>query len=84
MECCIGVSTETVLQVVKFYTVVKKNYKRLTFRTVVLRRSEKKSATVVRKRLKDLSVKTGVAELLPIFVSQQIGNTLKHRYFQQP
>ena len=40
MECCVGVSTETVLQVVKFYTVVKKNFKKLTFRTVVLRQSE--------------------------------------------
>ena len=40
MECCVGVSTETVLQVVKFYTVVKRNIKlKLTFRTVVLRRS---------------------------------------------
>ena len=27
MECWVGVSTETVLQVVKFYTVVKKNFK---------------------------------------------------------
>ena len=27
---------ETVLQVVKFYIVVKKNFKKLTFRTVVL------------------------------------------------
>ena len=36
MECCIGVSTETVLQVVQFYTVVKKNFKNLTFQTVVL------------------------------------------------
>ena len=33
-------STETVLQVVKFYTVAKKNLKKLTFRTVVLRRSD--------------------------------------------
>ena len=24
MECCVGVSTETVLQVLKFYAVVKK------------------------------------------------------------
>ena len=30
----------TILQVVKFYTVVKKILKKLTFRTVVLRRSE--------------------------------------------
>ena len=27
MECCICVSTETVLQIVKFYTVAKKNLK---------------------------------------------------------
>ena len=42
MECCVGVSIETVLQVVKFYTVdvLKKNFKKLTFRTLVLRRSE--------------------------------------------
>ena len=40
MECCVGVSTETVLQIVKFYTVVKKNFKKLTFWTVVLRRGE--------------------------------------------
>ena len=26
MECCVSVSTETVLQVVKFYTVVKKYF----------------------------------------------------------
>ena len=26
MERCVGVSTETVLQIVKFYTVVKKNF----------------------------------------------------------
>ena len=30
MECCIGVSTETVLQIVKFYPVVKRVFK-LTF-----------------------------------------------------
>ena len=42
MECWVGGSTETVLQVVKFYTVVKNNFKKLTFRTVVLRLSEKK------------------------------------------
>ena len=54
MECCVGVSTEivlqiintlililmlAVLQIVKFYTVVERVLK-LTFRTVVLRRSE--------------------------------------------
>ena len=39
MECCVGVSTETVLQIVKFYTVVKIILK-LTFWTVVLRRIE--------------------------------------------
>ena len=33
----------------------------------------------MRKRLKDLSMKIGVAELLPIFTSQKIGNKLKHR-----
>ena len=27
MECCVGVSTETVIQIVKFYTVSKKNLK---------------------------------------------------------
>ena len=31
MEFCVGVSTETVLQVVKFYTIVKTNFKTLTF-----------------------------------------------------
>ena len=40
MECCVGVSTETVLQAVKFYTVVKKNFKKLTFRTVVIHSDE--------------------------------------------
>ena len=39
MECCVGVSTETVLQKDKFYTAVKRIFK-LAFRTVVLRRSE--------------------------------------------
>ena len=34
MECCVGVSTETVLQIIKFYTVVKSILK-LTFWTVV-------------------------------------------------
>ena len=38
MECCVRVSKETVLQIDKFYTVVKIIFK-LTFRTVV-RRSE--------------------------------------------
>ena len=33
MECCIGASTETVLQIVKCYTVVKRILK-LTFQTV--------------------------------------------------
>ena len=37
MECCVGVSAETVLQIVKFYTVVRRILK-LMFRTVVLRR----------------------------------------------
>ena len=37
MECC-GVSTETVLQFDKFYTVVRRIFE-LTFRTVVLRRT---------------------------------------------
>ena len=27
MECCVDVFTETVLQIVKFYTVVKNNFK---------------------------------------------------------
>ena len=31
MECCVGVPTETVLQVIKFYTVVKKNFKNIVF-----------------------------------------------------
>ena len=39
MECCIDVSTETVLQIDKFYTVVRRIFE-VTFRTVVLRRSE--------------------------------------------
>ena len=30
MECCVGVYTETVLQAVKFYTIVKKNFKKKT------------------------------------------------------
>ena len=34
-ECCVGVSTETVLQIDNFYTVEKRIFK-LTFRTVVL------------------------------------------------
>ena len=34
MEYCVGFSTETVLQAVKFYTVVKNNFKKLKFRTV--------------------------------------------------
>ena len=36
MECCVGVSTETVLQIDKFYIVVIRIFK-LTFWTVVLR-----------------------------------------------
>ena len=42
MECCVGVSTETVLQIDKFYTVLRseKNQFKLAFRTAVLRRSE--------------------------------------------
>ena len=35
-----SVSTETVLQVVKFYNIVKKNRDKLTFQTVVLRWSD--------------------------------------------
>ena len=38
-ECCVGVSTGTVLQIVKFYIVVKRILK-LTFRTINLHRSE--------------------------------------------
>ena len=34
MECCVGVSTETVLQMDKFYAVVRRIFE-LTFRTVV-------------------------------------------------
>ena len=30
MECFVGISNETVLQVVKFYTVVKKNFLKKT------------------------------------------------------
>ena len=33
MACGVSVSTETVLQAVKFYTVVKTNFKKLMFRT---------------------------------------------------
>ena len=40
MECCVRVATETVLQIDKSYTIVKRILK-LTFRTEVLRRSEK-------------------------------------------
>ena len=40
MEFCICVSTETLLQVVKIYTIVKKNFKKLLFQTVVLHQSE--------------------------------------------
>ena len=42
MECCVRVSIETVLQAIKFYTVVnwEKFFKKLTFQTVVLRQSE--------------------------------------------
>ena len=39
MECCVVVSADTVLQIDKFYTVVRRIFE-LTFRTVVLRRSE--------------------------------------------
>ena len=54
MEYCVGVSTETVLQMVTFYTLKKITLK-LTFRTIVLRRSEcqKKPFT----RTKDYSPK---------------------------
>ena len=38
MECCVGVSTETVLQIDKFYIVVRRILK-LTFWTVVGRRT---------------------------------------------
>ena len=48
MECCIGVSTETVLQMDKFYTVVKRIFK-LTFQTVVLRQRESKDYTPKRQ-----------------------------------
>ena len=41
MECYVGVSTEAVLQIDKFYTVVRIIFKP-TFRTVVLRQSELK------------------------------------------
>ena len=37
--CCVGVSIETVLQIDKLYTVVRRIFE-LTFRTVVLRRSD--------------------------------------------
>lgn len=46
---------------------------------ITLPYKHQKSANVVRKHLKDLSVKIGVAELLPIFTSQKIGNKLKNR-----
>ena len=39
MGCCIGVSTETVLQLDKFYTIVTKVYE-LTFQLLVLCQSE--------------------------------------------
>ena len=39
MEFCVDVSAETVLQIDTFYTVVERILE-LTFRTVVLRRSE--------------------------------------------
>ena len=39
MECSVGVSTETVLQTERFYTVVKRNFE-LTFGTVVLLQRE--------------------------------------------
>ena len=47
MKCCIGVSSETVLQVVKFYSVVKKNLKKLTFRTVFLHRHSLQQKTTI-------------------------------------
>ena len=48
MEWCVGVSTETVLQIDKFYTVVKIILK-LTFWTVVLRHSDEGLETLVLK-----------------------------------
>ena len=39
MECCVGVSTETVLQIDKFYTVMKIVYE-LKFRTVVTKNTK--------------------------------------------
>ena len=45
---------------------------------IILPYKDQKSANVVHKHLKDLSIKIGVAELLPLFISQKIGNKLKH------
>ena len=70
MECCVGVFIETVLQVVKFYTVVN-DFKKLTFRTVVIRRSQKvestflaQTSTVQRDILS--SIQTDASQLLSI------------------
>lgn len=46
---------------------------------IVLPYKDQKSANVLRKRLKDLSVKIGNAEILPVFTSPKIGNDLKFR-----
>ena len=46
---------------------------------IVIPFKDQKSATAVRKQLKDLSVKVGSVELLPVFTSPKIENQLKHR-----
>ena len=53
MECCVGVSTETIFQMFKFYIVVKRIFN-LTFWTVVLRLGEWQRTTVRNVSLKIL------------------------------
>ena len=53
MECYVGVSRETVLQIVKFYTIVKRILK-LTFRTVVNHSDEGLQSEISTVNCKDI------------------------------
>ena len=46
---------------------------------IVLPYKDQKSADVLRRRLKDLSVKIGNAEIVPVFINRKVESHLKHR-----
>ena len=51
---------------------------------IVLPYKDQKSANVLRRRLKDLSVKIGnTAEIVPVFINRKIESQLKHRENKQ-